>query len=58
MAAFGEELANRGYLLNQITDLFRRNRAGWIAAAIGSFLLFGFGHVYQGITGIIDTFSF
>ncbi|PKO12191.1 MAG: hypothetical protein CVU39_25300 [Chloroflexi bacterium HGW-Chloroflexi-10] len=58
IAAFGEEMVYRGYLLNRISDLLERNQAAWIAAAIGSSVLFGYGHAYQGITGIIDTFLF
>jgi len=57
-AAFGEEMVYRGYLLNRVADLFRRSRAGWVIGLVVSSALFGFGHAYQGITGILETFLF
>jgi len=58
IAAFGEEMAYRGYLLNRVADLFGHSRASWVVGLIGSSALFGFGHAYQGITGILETFLF
>jgi membrane protease YdiL (CAAX protease family) len=58
LAAFGEEMVYRGYLLNRVADLLGRRPAGWIVALIVASLLFGFGHAYQGITGIVETFLF
>lgn len=58
IGAFGEEMVYRGYLLNRVADLLRHSRAGWVIGLIGSSVLFGFGHVYQGITGILETFLF
>lgn len=55
-AAFIEELAYRGYLLNRLKDLFGAGRLGWVLAAIISSTLFGLGHTYQGISGMADTF--
>jgi len=57
-AAFGEEMVFRGYLLNRVADLLGHNRVGWVIGLIGSSALFGIGHAYQGITGILDTFLF
>jgi membrane protease YdiL (CAAX protease family) len=57
-AAFGEEMVYRGYLLNRVADLFTQRRTGWIIGLMISSALFGFGHVYQGITGIFETFLF
>jgi hypothetical protein len=57
-AAFGEETVYRGYVLNRVADLFRHSRAGWVVGLIVSSALFGFGHAYQGITGILETFLF
>jgi membrane protease YdiL (CAAX protease family) len=54
-AAFIEEMFFRGYLFNRITDLVGKERAGILIALIGSSLVFGAGHAYQGITGVIDT---
>lgn len=54
-AAFGEELSYRGYVLNRAADLGGRTPAAW---AVGLALvtgLFGFGHSYQGLAGMVDT---
>jgi hypothetical protein len=53
LAAFGEELIFRGYLMNTIKHVFRRKNYGWIMACIVNSILFGFGHTYQGISGVI-----
>lgn len=58
LAAFGEEMAYRGYVLGRLSDLFGRSRVGWVAGLIGSAILFGFGHAYQGVTGILETSLF
>ena len=54
LAAFGEEMVYRGYLLNRCSDLLGRSTTGWIVSAILVTLLFGFAHFPQGITGIIE----
>ncbi len=54
-AAFIEELFFRGYLFNRITDLFGKERMGVSMALIGTSLLFGAAHAYQGISGVVDT---
>ena len=54
-AAFIEEMFFRGYLLNRITDVAGRERIGIMIALIGSALVFGVAHAYQGITGVVDT---
>jgi len=58
IAAFGEEMVFRGYLLNRVADLFERSQGGWVIGLIISAALFGLGHAYQGITGILETFLF
>lgn len=55
LAAFGEEMIFRGYLMNRIADLVGRTRTGWVVSLLGSSLIFGVGHSYQGLAGIIDT---
>lgn len=54
LAAFGEEMAWRGYALNRLADVLGRNAWSWAlnVALIG--LAFGFAHGAQGITGILD----
>ena len=54
LAAFGEEMVYRGYLMNRVADLFNRTRSAWIISLIGVHFAFGAAHAYQGWTGIID----
>ena len=63
LAAFGEEMVWRGYLLNRFAEVFGsiRHRTdlpwrtfAWLAAAILITLLFGLAHFPQGPTGIIE----
>ena len=54
MAAFGEEMVWRGYLMNRVADLGNRTRAAWAVSLVVVNIAFGFGHAYQGVTGIID----
>ena len=54
-AAFGEEIAYRGYLLTRAADLGNRSAAAyWIGTVIVS-VLFGYGHFYKGPAGIVDS---
>ncbi len=54
-AAFGEEIAYRGYLLTRAADIGRRSTtAYWIGIVVVS-ALFGYGHYYKGPSGIIDS---
>jgi membrane protease YdiL (CAAX protease family) len=54
-AAFGEEIAYRGYLLNRGADaLGGAPLAFWIAAT-ASAVLFGYGHYYKGPAGMVDS---
>jgi len=54
-AAFGEEIAYRGYLLTRAADLGARSQtAYWIGVLFVS-VLFGFGHYYKGPSGIVDS---
>ena len=55
-AAFLEELFFRGYFFNRLTDFTGNGRVGIAISLIVSALLFGAGHAYQGITGVLDTF--
>ena len=54
-AAFGEEIAYRGYLLTRAADIGRRSTAAyWIGIVLVS-ILFGYGHYYKGASGVIDS---
>jgi membrane protease YdiL (CAAX protease family) len=54
LAAFGEEMVYRGYLMNRVADLFNRTRTAWVVSLIVVHVGFGLAHAYQGITGILD----
>jgi membrane protease YdiL (CAAX protease family) len=54
VAAIGEELVYRGWLLNRLLDLFGRGRAGFAAAILVMSAVFAMAHEYQGITGIAE----
>jgi CAAX protease family protein len=54
-AAFGEEIACRGYLLTRAADIGRRSAAAyWIGIVLVS-ILFACGHYYKGASGVIDS---
>ena len=54
-AAFGEEIAYRGYLLTRAAEIGRQTTAAyWVAIVIVS-VLFGYGHYYKGPAGILDS---
>lgn len=53
LAAFGEELIFRGYLMNTLARVLGNRNGGWIFACFINSILFGVGHTYQGISGVI-----
>jgi membrane protease YdiL (CAAX protease family) len=55
IVAFGEEMIFRGYLMNRITDLAGKTRTGWALALLGSSVIFGLAHGYQGLAGVVST---
>ncbi len=54
LAAFGEEMVYRGYLMNRVADLLNRTRRGWILSLLVVHVAFALAHAYQGWTGAID----
>lgn len=56
LAAFGEEMVYRGYILNRFADLLKPQSYHWLFGYLVSALLFAWIHQYQGIVGIVDTF--
>ncbi|MGH9868641.1 MAG: lysostaphin resistance A-like protein [Candidatus Polarisedimenticolia bacterium] len=54
LAAFGEEMVYRGYLMNLVAGIGRGTRAAWAISLIVVSASFGFGHDYQGLTGMIQ----
>jgi uncharacterized protein len=53
LAAFGEELAYRGYLLTRLREALGGGRAGLLVGVVGSSVLFGLGHTEQGLIGVL-----
>ncbi|HET7924701.1 MAG TPA: CPBP family intramembrane glutamic endopeptidase, partial [Rhodanobacteraceae bacterium] len=54
-AAFGEEIAYRGYLMNRAADVGGRTTMAWWIAVVIVSILFGYGHYYKGPSGIVDS---
>ncbi len=54
VAAFGEEFVYRGYLMNRIADMGNRKKLAWVISLLLSSFIFGLGHAYQGMSGILS----
>lgn len=54
LAAFGEEICFRGFLMNRLARIFGESRVAWLAALLLSSILFGWGHTEQGVSGWIQ----
>ncbi len=54
LAAFGEEMVYRGYLMNRIAGIGGGGRWAWTLSLVTVSALFGAGHFYQGPTGMIQ----
>ncbi|RLE00765.1 MAG: hypothetical protein DRJ11_11110 [Candidatus Aminicenantes bacterium] len=54
-AAFGEEMIFRGFFLNRLAQLGRQRVFSWIIALLFSSVIFGLGHAYQGVAGVVLT---
>lgn len=54
-AAFGEELAYRGYLLTRAADVLGRTNIAYFVAMVAVAVLFGLGHYYKGPAGVLDS---
>jgi membrane protease YdiL (CAAX protease family) len=52
LAAFGEELAYRGYLLTRVREALGGGRRAVVAGVLLSSLLFGIAHTEQGVVGV------
>lgn len=53
--AFGEEMVYRGFLMSRLGALFGGTRFAWILAAFVQAAIFGLGHAYQGVVGVVIT---
>ena len=54
LAAFGEEFVYRGYLLTRIARALGNTPRMWLGALAVTSILFGVGHGYQGVSGMIS----
>lgn len=54
VAAVGEELVYRAWLLNRLNDLFGKRQFSTLAALLAMTVIFAFAHGYQGITGVAE----
>jgi membrane protease YdiL (CAAX protease family) len=54
LAAFGEEMVWRGYLMNRLADVGRRTPRAWVASLVLVSTAFGLAHGYQGLTGWVE----
>ncbi|MDQ5844471.1 MAG: CPBP family intramembrane metalloprotease [Acidobacteriota bacterium] len=57
LAAFGEELVFRGYLMNRVAELAGGTSMAWAASLVVVSVLFGVAHLYQGISGVITNIA-
>lgn len=51
LAAFGEEVTFRGFLMKRIVQVLNETPAAWVISLLLSSILFGWGHTEQGISG-------
>ncbi len=54
LAAFGEELVYRGYLMNRVAELLGSKHGAWAVSLVLISVLFGLAHAGQGITGVLE----
>jgi membrane protease YdiL (CAAX protease family) len=54
LAAFGEELVYRGYLMNRVVGTFHGTRAAWTVSLVVVSVVFGCSHIGQGATGMAE----
>jgi membrane protease YdiL (CAAX protease family) len=55
LAAFGEEMAFRGYVMRRVMNIVGVTPPGLVVAVAISSVLFGLAHGYQGVAGMIAT---
>jgi membrane protease YdiL (CAAX protease family) len=51
LAAFGEEMVYRGYLMDRVALLGAGTPTAWVVSLLAVSAVFGWGHVDQGLTG-------
>jgi hypothetical protein len=55
IAGFGEEVLHRGFVLIKVAHILGREMPAWIPAVLIQSLIFGIGHIYQGLGGVLLT---
>ncbi|WP_219635395.1 CPBP family intramembrane glutamic endopeptidase [Nocardioides ungokensis] len=55
LAAVGEEVAYRGYLLTRMREALPAGNLGVVTAVLASAVLFGMAHTEQGVVGVLVT---
>jgi uncharacterized protein len=53
LTAFGEELVYRSYLMNRVAELAGESKMAWAMSLTVVSILFGIGHLYQGVSGVV-----
>ena len=56
LAAFGEELAYRGYFLTRVREALGGGRTALVVAVLASSVCFGLAHDEQGLVGVVAVF--
>ena len=54
LAAFGEEICFRGFLMPRVASVLGDGRAAWLASLVLCSALFGWGHTEQGMSGWVQ----
>jgi membrane protease YdiL (CAAX protease family) len=54
LAVFGEEMVYRGYMMNRVAGPGGETRSAWIISLLVVSVVFGAGHIDQGITGMTE----
>jgi len=54
LAALGEELVWRGYLMQRVADVGGRTPGAWVVSLVIVSIVFGVAHGYQGMTGWVE----
>ncbi len=55
VSSFGEEVIYRAFLINRISELGLRGKAGKIIVVVMSSIVFGLAHYSWGIMGVVQT---
>jgi membrane protease YdiL (CAAX protease family) len=55
IAAFGEELSYRGYVLERAAALGQHSSSAYLVGMVVVSILFGIGHFYQGVSGVLGS---